>query len=142
MKKQYCVYLDVELVQSVRDKINNLSEAFNEYLAGVAYSNEERDKNKDTILRDIEEIKNTISEANIKMQIKKMELKVIEEKEIEEKEEIKRKEQFKRWICPACLKKSPPVKVLNFMEQLACSSCQMKTRDSKYTTFEYLEVEQ
>lgn len=136
MKKNITISVDSLAYINAKNYTTNISNYLSECLENLSKKNiendsEENNKNK------VEEINNTIQELVIKKSILEMEIKKEQEfKEIRLREE-KEKEKFKRWVCPICpsLKK----RTLNFMDNISCSSCESKARDSKNTIIEYIE---
>jgi len=132
MKKQICVNVDVEALLVAQSKVPNISAYLNDCLKGL--SGVARNEFKEQELKsEIDNINNSITELSIKKSISEMNLKILLEKKKEEIKLNENREQFKRWLCPI-----PKCEQLNLMENVICSKCQCKSRDSPKTVIKYI----
>jgi transcriptional regulator CtsR len=114
-------------------KIPNISEYLSECLKGI--SGRSSEELKETDIKDkIEAATNSINDLTIKKSILEMELKQLIESNAQQKLELRRKEDFKRWICPICHKPK-------MLETRFCDNCGLNTRPKDETKTEYTYIE-
>jgi transposase-like protein len=130
MKKAICVNVDIDVLIAAKQKVDNISEYCNECLKGLIGKSNIELKESD-IKEQIENINNSMQELAIKKSILEMDVKRLKEEIIEKKKELKDREQFQRWTCPVC-------KTNNFMDNISCSKCNLKTRNDKKTVITFI----
>lgn len=124
MKKQICIYVDMDAWITAKNKTENISQYLNECLINLSGRSKE-DDTIENIKTQLEAIRNSKEELSVKESILKMELERKEEEKIERERLEKEREQHKRWECPVC--QTP-----NELNTDTCSKCRVRTRGKNY----------
>jgi hypothetical protein len=133
MKKSICITVDVEALLEAKNKIPNISNYLNECLLSVANRSELLD-DVTNLQEQLNEIKNSMLELQVKKSIIENEMRIKEENKKEALRIAKEQEKNNRWLCPVCKNK-------NLMDNDRCAGCQLPTRKDSKTIIVQVENE-
>ena len=131
MKTHINLTVDSELYLTAKSKVENISEYVNSCLANLL-SRDLSNRDETALKTELESYKNSIADLQIKKSIVEMELKTMMERELDKKLELKRREEFQRWLCPVC-------KYQNFMENARCGGCNLPTKLDTKTKIVFID---